>query len=167
MLTKVRAALAGTCALIGFVAFAGSAAADTTTFEFTGDAQDWVVPFGVSSATFDLYGAEGRGYDYPGSQVRGGNGGRARATIAVSPGSTVRVMVGGMGEANTGGFNGGGLAVYGGGGATDVRIGGTALTDRVLVAGGGGGGGAQCIGPTGSAFGGAGGGLEGSPGSDP
>lgn len=59
MLTKVRAALAGTCALIGVAALAGSAAADTATFEHTGAAQEWTVPYGVSSATFDLYGAQG------------------------------------------------------------------------------------------------------------
>jgi Glycine rich protein len=146
---------------------ATKAAAVTETFNYTGSAQTWTVPYGVTSAAFDLYGAEGRGFDVVGSRVRGGDGGHSLATIAVTPNSTIRVMVGGVGVAHSGGFNGGGNAVYGGGGATDVRIGGTALTDRTLVAGGGGGGGAACIGSRGSAFGGNGGGVNGWAGSDP
>lgn len=139
----------------------------TQTFNATGSAQTWTVPFGVTSARFQLYGAQGRGADVTGSRVRGGRGGLAVATIAVTPNTPITIMVGGVGVAHHGGFNGGGDAVYGGGGATDVRIGGTALQDRVLVAGGGGGGGAACIGSSGSAFGGSGGGASGRAGSDP
>jgi len=142
-------------------------AATTETFNATGSAQTWTVPFGVTSARFHLYGAQGRGFDVTGSRVRGGQGGLAVATIAVTPNTPVTIMVGGVGVAHHGGFNGGGNSVYGGGGATDVRIGGTALKDRVLVAGGGGGGGAACIGSSGSAFGGSGGGASGWAGSDP
>jgi len=139
----------------------------TETFSHTGAAQTWTVPYGVTSASFDLYGAEGRGFDVVASRVRGGDGGQTLATIPVTPNATVRIFVGGVGVAHRGGFNGGGDAVYGGGGATDVRIGGDALSDRVLVAGGGGGGGARCIGASGSAFGGNGGGVNGWAGSDP
>ncbi len=62
----------------------------------------------------------------------------------------------------TGGFNGGGdggvgCTEPGGGGASDVRIGGTTLTDRKLVAGGGGGGAGNLVCNTA----GAGGGLTG------
>ncbi|WP_449406375.1 glycine-rich protein [Natrialba chahannaoensis] len=54
------------------------------------------------------------------------------------------------GEPEVGGFNGGGDIstdrddpAGGGGGATDIRFGGTDLSDRILVAGGGGGGGSD------------------------
>ena len=126
-------------------------ATTTETFLFTGMAQTWVVPTGVTQATFDVYGAEGGNlYD-----LRRGRGGRATATLAVMPGATITIVVGGMGGSigacqsqsapGAGGFNGGGVGGSGscegagGGGASDIRIGGTALANRVLVAGGGGG----------------------------
>jgi hypothetical protein len=78
------------------------------------------------------------------------------------------------GGSSNGGFNGGGNggapfnlpAPYygsGGGGASDVRIGGADLAHRVIVAGGGGGA-AAVSGPNGSSYGGAGGGQSGSTG---
>ncbi|HTU15809.1 MAG TPA: glycine-rich protein [Solirubrobacterales bacterium] len=133
-----------------------SAGATTVTFEHTGAAQVWTVPYGVTSATWDLFGAEGMGFDVVASRNQGGNGGRALATINVTGGSTIHVMVGGKGGLHNPGFNGGGVAVWAGGGATDIRVGGTALSDRVLVAGGGGAGNAECLSATGSAFGGSG-----------
>ncbi|MCO5326331.1 MAG: hypothetical protein M9964_04640 [Solirubrobacterales bacterium] len=36
-----------------------TAGATTDTYDYTGDVQSGVVPAGVTSATFDLYGAEG------------------------------------------------------------------------------------------------------------
>ena len=61
----------------------------------------------------------------------------------------VYIYVGGVANANIGGYNGGGNGVNnpagapsgGGGGATDVRFPSNALTDRIQVSGGGGGGG--------------------------
>jgi len=120
------------------------AQATTATFNWTGEAQTWTVPDGVTKATFDLYGAEGGLAERKSS---GGKGGRATATIPVSEGSSVQVNVGGQGQSNAnpaeGGFNGGGIGQLGGGGggASDIRIDGTDLANRVLVAGGGGGGG--------------------------
>jgi hypothetical protein len=120
------------------------AQATTVTFNWTGEAQTWTVPDGVTKATFDLYGAEGGLAERKSS---GGKGGRATATIPVSEGSSVQVNVGGQGQSNAnpaeGGFNGGGIGQLGGGGggASDIRIDGTDLANRVLVAGGGGGGG--------------------------
>jgi Ca2+-binding RTX toxin-like protein len=135
---------AGSLAAAVSLSSAGVASAETASFGFTGGAQSWVVPAGVTSATFDLYGASSVIF----VQVRdntyiGGIGGRARATISVVPGTSIQVNVGGAGD-NQGGWNGGGdgsgsSGGSGGGGATDIRIGGTALGDRVLVAGGGGG----------------------------
>ncbi|MGB8964955.1 MAG: glycine-rich protein [Candidatus Cybelea sp.] len=88
--------------------------------------------------------------------LTGGNGGIVTATIAVTPGETLAIFVGGEGTGDTsncspgsdGGFNGGGaggsenycLNGTGGGGASDVRQGGDELGDRVIVAGRGGGG---------------------------
>ena len=90
------------------------------TFEFTGAAQSWTVPDGVSQATFDVFGAQG-GSEPSGKP--GGLGGEATATIAVTPGDTLQVNVGGAGgngntiQSSPGGFNGGGL---GGGGSVDT-----------------------------------------------
>ena len=113
-----------------------AAAAATVTLEYTGASQTWTVPVGVTQATFDLYGAQGGG---AGSLFAPGLGGRATATIAVTPGDTIQINVGGWGF-DSPGFNGGGQArLFRGGGASDIRIGGTALDDRVIVAGGGGG----------------------------
>ncbi|MDO7849816.1 glycine-rich protein [Hymenobacter sp. M29] len=139
-----------------------AALADTTpalaTFAFMGTAQTYVVPAGVTALQVDLAGAMG-GYTYN-TNTGQGLGGRVQATLAVTPGQVLTVYVGGAGtnaNAGSGGYNGGGSAVFGdggGGGASDIRLGGTALANRVLVAGGGGGGADE-------GAGGAGGGLTG------
>lgn len=123
----------------------------------------------VTAAAFGAQGGDQRG-------AGGAPGGSATAPLDVTPGATLQINVGGRGAdgsggvgGGAGGFNGGGrggdsqvrpeLDAPGGGGASDIRIGGTALADRVLVGGGGGGAG------TGSADnglpGGAGGGATG------
>ncbi|MCU1496625.1 MAG: hypothetical protein JWM47_578 [Acidimicrobiales bacterium] len=110
-------------------------ASTTVSYGYTGGAQEWIVPVGVTSATFALSGSNGGSY----FQVPAGKGGTATATLAVTPGTTIEVNVGGIS------FNGGGsgFAPSGsgadGGGATDIRIGGSSLFDRKLVAGGAGG----------------------------
>lgn len=134
----------------------GVATATTDSFPTPGG-YDWVVPAGVNSATFTVVGARGGNS----ASSDGGEGGTVVTTLALTPGETLRITVGGSGAdtpAIAGGFNGGGLAgsqtcvippstAYcnggGGGGASDVRRGGTAPTDRVLVAGGGGGAGGR------------------------
>ena len=74
----------------------------------------------------------------------------ATVVVAVTPGETLYVEVGGTGGFPAGGFNGGGagatrngISVYGGGGASDVRLVSNdepgSLGSRVIVAGGGGG----------------------------
>jgi VCBS repeat-containing protein len=135
------------------------------TFNYTGEAQSWTVPDGVSQATFDVYGAQGGS---SGVGHAGGLGGKASATIDVTPGDTLQINVGGAGSrgvagtaggaGGAGGFNGGaaggnglgrppgGLADRGGGGggggASDVRSGGDfGLDNRIIVGGGGGGAG--------------------------
>jgi hypothetical protein len=111
------------------------------TFNYTGGAQDFTVPAGVTHISVVARGAKGGGSN-------GAHGGRVHALIPVTPGEKLVVYVGGDGSGATGGFNGGGSSAStgsgggkGGGGATDVREGGTSLRDRVIVSGGGGGAG--------------------------
>lgn len=145
-----RPALALATVALAAAALAAPASATTESFAFTGTPQTWVVPAGVTQGTFDIFGAQ--------------HGGRATASIPLTPGELVRVYVGGVGQGSSGGFNGGGDSqVSPGGGATDIRIGGAALINRVLVAGGGGGTMSPPPLPGGQpGGGGGGGGLEGS-----
>ncbi len=120
----------------------------TTTFNFTGGAQTFTVPAGVSSINITTLGAEGGAGATGGDGATGGAGGRgsrATGTLAVTPGQVLTIFVGGAGGAPTAGFNGGGTGGNansgGGGGASDVRFPGASSADRILVAGGGGGGG--------------------------
>ena len=123
----------------------GSGRQSSATFGFTGSAQTWVVPAGVTSVTVDVRGADGApelrdtgGSDY-------GHAAEVTSTLGVFPGETLQLMVGGRtAYGGRGGWNGGGTAGNddypyggGGGGASDVRRFGV----RVIVAGGGGGGG--------------------------
>ncbi len=105
------------------------------TFNFSGGLQTFTVPSGVTSVTIQTYGAQAFG-------ALGGNGGYASGILAVSPGQVLNVYVGGQNGFNGGG-NGYAAVPRNGGGASDVRVGGTALANRVIVAGGGGGGGAH------------------------
>jgi hypothetical protein len=149
------------------VAAPAEAATVTETFVYTGGAQTWTVPHGLTSAIFDVYGAAGADVSPAGGA--GGAGGRATATLPLAPGETLQIYVGGAGSnlSGDGGFNGGGTSTAvlghggGGGGASDIRQGGTALANRVLVAGGGGGGGNCAPGAAVEANGGAGGGAGG------
>jgi hypothetical protein len=113
------------------------------TFNYTGGAQDFTVPAGVTHISVVARGAHGGGSPKV-------HGGRVHAVIPVTPGEKLVVYVGGDASESTGGFNGGGSGGYsdsgygynpgyGGGGASDVREGGDGLANRILVAGGGGG----------------------------
>jgi hypothetical protein len=143
------------------------------TFTYTGTAQSWTVPEGVTQATFDVFGAQGGNEAEGRAGGLGGLGGKASATIAVTPGNTLQINVGGAGgpgvaggAGGAGGFNGGAAGGNGcfagpggGGGASDVRSGDFELADRVIVGGGGGGAGGFVGGA-----GGFGGGSQGGPG---
>jgi Glycine rich protein len=135
----------------------------TCTFNYTGATEAWVVPVGVTSATFDVYGAAGGSFAPSGAFVggSGGKGARVQATLALTPGETLKLRVGGVGQDGSlfsdfgtiaGGFNGGGTNTFtcsgcafdlggGGGGSSDVRTSADGLADRLLAAGGGGGAG--------------------------
>jgi len=172
--------IGGACAIALCVGGTAAAHAETVTFAYNGtdgadgSPQAWVVPAGVTTAMFDLFGAAGGasgGISF--GHAPGGAGGRLTATLPVTPGETLTIYVGGsapgLGDGR-GGFNGGGASsasgnvfntAGGGGGATDVRRGGTSLGDRILVAGGGGGGGSYGNGAGPSGAGGAAGGAGG------
>jgi len=119
-------------------------------FGFTGGEQTVAVPAGVQSLTVYLSGAQG-GAGRSGAGTIGGSpnspggigglGGRVRGNLAVTPGATLSIWIGGQASlaVNPGGI---GQGVDGiGGGATDLRVGGNGIGNRVAVAGGGGGGG--------------------------
>ncbi len=156
-----------------------SSFAQTTTFSYTGGQQTYLVGPGVTNLGIDAIGGVG-GYPYwqCSNSVAYGLGGRVQCTLAVTPGQTLYIYVGGAGgsetcsncTAQTGGFNGGvssGSCAGGSGGGTDIRLAAGTIsgspaqvlpytsTNRVVVAGGGGGG-ADYYGT-----GGAGGGLTG------
>ncbi|MEI6766663.1 MAG: glycine-rich protein [Bacteroidota bacterium] len=110
------------------------------TFTATGSIQNWIVPAGVCSVTIECWG--GQGGKNGNNQQFGGLGGYATGSHVVNPGDSLFIFVGQSGD--NGGFNGGGscIGTYAGGkggGASDVRIGGKTLNDRIIVAGGGGG----------------------------
>jgi hypothetical protein len=114
-----------------------AASSNIVTFGYTGSQQSWIVPPDVTSIGVDAEGAQGSG-------TFGGLGGWTHAVVPVTPGDVVNIFVGGQGHGAAAGWNGGGDggccgAGAGGGGASDVRIGGTELSNRIVVAGGGGG----------------------------
>jgi hypothetical protein len=148
---------------------------DTVQFNYSGAVQTW----SASNSTrikIELWGARGGyGWDTPGS------GGYSYGQYLTSNGSTLNFYVGGVGGdgyqvrnsstlVSGAGYNGGGErghavsgtilhAGAGGGGATDVRRTGTALSDRILIAGGGGGSGTRNVALTARSDGGAGAGI--------
>lgn len=132
-------------------------------YAYTGAEQTITLEAGCTYQ-FEAWGAAGGNY---GTTVYGGKGGYAKGTLAVAANQSAYIYVGGKGTnatsssvIQTGGFNGGGNAylyytwydtdgatysVSGsnysacGGGASDIRLGGNALANRIIVAGGGGG----------------------------
>lgn len=145
-------------------------------FAYSGDYYQWTAPVS-GNYTFELWGAQGGNAQYSGTvNTYGGMGGYATGTKSLTSGQILYIYVGGQGTSSTnslsdslsGGWNGGGngwngsTTSYrgsGGGGASDIRLGGTALTDRFIVAGAGGGG--VYFSAYGTNYPGAGGGLTG------
>lgn len=92
-----------------------------------GSYQSWVIPPAVCNITIDAYGAQG------GGTGGGGLGARIRGDFAVTPGDTLIILVGQMGESGSG-------SCGGGGGGTFVAQGSAYQTATLLIAAGGGGG---------------------------
>lgn len=175
-MTRRTKILGGTGAAVAALFAVSSSALAATLVYSTAGTYDWTVPAGITAVDVELWGARGSGIVDSGSGAVAPDSrpGRTRATLAVTPGEVLRVVVGGaptLVNRGAGGFNGGGAGGLtgsgGGGGGTDVRRGGQALANRVLVAGGGGGG--SSFGPfyTPSLVGGSGGGASGSDGVPP
>lgn len=139
---------------------------ETVRFDYTGAVQTFTVPQGCTKLIVDCVGAAGGGgINYGSSLVAGGKGGRVQCKLSVTEGQTLNIYVGGKGingkilsanglEIHDGGYNGGGkggsmyvkvlsnVTAFGGGsggGASDIRINGTSLNNRIIVAGAGGG----------------------------
>ena len=134
---------------------------DTITIPYTGAAQTIALPRGINTVGVACYGASGGGNNGSSSYNENFPGYAYGIYPLNNAPLTIYAYVGGKGTSyngggsgsgtNAGGFNGGGNGSYagntstggygsaGGGGATDVRIGGTALSNRVIVAGGAGG----------------------------
>jgi len=141
-----------------------SQTAGSLTFSYTGGQQTFTVPPCANMLTIECWGAQG-------GNAGGGLGGYSIGNLSVAAGDVLYVYVGqagsGPGSSETFGGGGSGALSYraSGGGASDVRVGGTDMTNRIIVAGGGGGANNDpCC--SANATGGAGGGLTGGNGSD-
>lgn len=160
------AALSALCLSALLTLSAAPAQAATLTFLFTGSEQEFTVPAGVTSIHVIAIGGSGGA----GGSAAGGAAAQVTANLAVTPGQTLYIEVGGKGKNSEGGggggFNGGAAGgaggspiAGGGGGASDVRLlpgPGLSPDSRQIVAGGGGGGGGTGI----ESAGGAGGAAE-------
>ena len=128
----------------------------TINFDTTNDYYLWSAP-AAGTYTFQVWGAQGgSALNTNGTVAQAGpRGGYASGNYTLTSGQTLYLYVGGQGAGSTdqktalaGGFNGGGIGYNGdaggraasGGGASDIRIGGNTLGNRVIVAGAGGGG---------------------------
>ncbi|WP_310595691.1 glycine rich domain-containing protein [Flavobacterium sp.] len=115
------------------------------TLIFTGAAQSWIVPANVTKILVDAYGAQGGDKN----TTAGGFGGRMQAIIKVTPGDTLRIMVGGKPSGISAVYGNGGNAgtnttdtsnqSAGGGGMTALFRNSIDMANVLLVAGGGGG----------------------------
>jgi hypothetical protein len=103
--------------------------AQPVSFSYTGNTQTYTVPAGVTSITVDANGAGGGAQ--PGNGGQAGAGGKMVATIPVTPGQVLSVIVGGAGGNSQ--YNRSGS---GGGGFTGVL---DAANNHLVSAGGGGG----------------------------
>ena len=128
----------------------------TITFPAVGDRYTWTVPANITGPlSLDVQGAAGGDVD---ATTTGGNGARVTGQLMATAGQVLTISPGGSGTQGAGGWNGGGAGTageinygstavsiwlqrygQGGGGASDIRLGGTDLASRIIVAAGGGG----------------------------
>ena len=149
--------------LVLFTAISVRTQAQTTTYNYTGGVQTYIVPAGVTTITVDVIGAQGGGREcvLTNFQSRGGCGGRVQATINVTPGHVLDVYVGGGGVGGSGAVTGGAGGWGGpynggtdnswtttwpgaGGGAGSAIVDVTSGLQLAVAGGGGGGGGLFC-----------------------
>jgi hemolysin type calcium-binding protein len=150
-----RGGIVAALLVAAFAALPTTASANTQTFLFTGAEQTYTVPADVTAIHITAIGAAGQDSSFDGTNnlAKGGNSADVSGTLSVTPGQTLHVEVGGVGQCN--GSRPGPGSAGDGGGASDVRIvsvtdgGGslcgtqslTSLGSRLIVAGGGGGAG--------------------------
>lgn len=139
-------------------------AGQENSYDCTNGVQTWTVP-ASGRYRISCYGGLGGTQNLPGDTLSGGHGSVRQGTIRLEKGTVLYIHVGGNGgdgsrhsngdpEGNPGSYNGGAGAGYdtsdlgnhgrywthgAGGGASDVRLGGNALDNQIMVAGGGGG----------------------------
>lgn len=112
--------------LVSIFSISSVAYAATQTFNYTGAIEYWIVPADVTTITVEAWGAQGGDSTY--STLRaGGLGAYVKGDISVTPGSQLKVLVGGQGES---------LSVGGGGGGSFIAT----IGDTPLIVAGGGGG---------------------------
>ncbi len=103
----------------------------TQTFNYTGATVNWIVPAGITSIIIEAWGAQGGIND---SNQVGGFGTRMKGSFIVTPGQTVKVLVGEQGEhGSTASWS----RCGGGSGGSFIWIDGA--SSPLIVAGGGGG----------------------------
>lgn len=103
----------------------GGVCFEPVTFTASDSLQQWKIPAGVRKIRVDCVAAAGA---TSASNYAGGKGGRVQCDLKVSSGQILYIMAGKK-------PSDGQLAVYN---ASDIRIGGTEYSNRVIVAGGGG-----------------------------
>ena len=112
-------------------------------YQYTGSEQQ--VQLAKGTYEIECWGARGAIHASSGTTLFsnfGAPGGYSKGIYTVNSPTVAYIYVGGNANHYIGGWNGGGSAVSyatGGGGASDVRVGGMNLTDRIIVAGGSGG----------------------------
>ncbi|MDP1800278.1 MAG: gliding motility-associated C-terminal domain-containing protein [Bacteroidota bacterium] len=118
----------------------------TQTFNYTGVMQNFVVPAGVTSINILARGAQGG--KHASSTFSPGLGAGMRGTFIVTPGQTLKVLVGECPSITTGGGNGGGggsfvttlanvpMIIAGGGGGSCLTTSSTARDGNVTTTGG-------------------------------
>lgn len=114
------------------------------TYNYTGGVQSYIVPEKTYFLGFYVEGAGG-GSDIN-NKSYGGCGAIVSGYIGVNPGEKLYIFVGSTNGYNGGGKGTGGFITYNnpgssrnGGGASDIRLNGTNLSNRIIVAGAGGG----------------------------
>ncbi|HTW13948.1 MAG TPA: sortase [Nocardioides sp.] len=139
----------------------------TATFSYTGAVENFVVPVGVTTIRAVVLGAQGgksKGVDSGVDPSLGGLGGRTTADVPVTPGQTLRIVVGQQGsggqaadKTTVGTFGGGGVpgqtttpvSGSGGSGGGGSFVFGPGTGNLLIAAGGGGGAGSGTAGGVG------------------
>jgi hypothetical protein len=162
-----------TTSTINLTASQSSGGGAPTTLNYTSPGDySWTAPDGVTSINLNMSGGGGGAAN----SVPGANGGYISGTLAVVPGVTYTITVGGGGGGAVGGYGGGGVGGHGGGGSGSMGYGfgycggggggGSYIFNgaTLLAAVGGGGGTSDYNGSAGGIGGGQSGGSGGNPG---